>query len=150
MYSDVIGTDDPDLSAFKKAGGKLVIWHGQADQLIFPQGSINYYQHVTDTMGGVERTRSFARLFLAPGVAHCAGGTGPQPDSPLNAVIDWVEHGQAPQTLNGVVRSSGGAVTQSRPICLFPSVAAYRGHGDPAVASSFVCRAHEGPPGSGR
>jgi len=144
MYSDVIGTDNPDLSAFRKAGGKLVIWHGQADQLIFPQGSIDYYQRVTDAMGGVERTRSFARLFLAPGVAHCAGGPGPQPDSPLNAVIDWVEHGKAPQTLNGVVRSASGAVTQSRPICLFPSVAAYKGHGDPAVASSFVCRPHEG------
>jgi Tannase and feruloyl esterase len=149
MYSNVIGTDNPDLSAFKKAGGKLVIWHGQADQLIFPQGSINYYQRVADTMGGVERTRSFARLFLAPGVGHCAGGPGPQPDSPLSAVIDWVEHGKAPQTLNGVVRSSSGAVTQSRPICLFPSIAVYKGHGDPALASSFVCRA-EGEQESGR
>lgn len=149
MYSDVIGTDNPDLSAFKKAGGKLVIWHGLADQLIFPQGSINYYQRVVDTMGGVGRTRDFARLFLAPGVAHCAGGPGPQPDSPLNAVIDWVEHGQAPQALDGVVRSSAGAVTQTRPICMFPSVAVFKGHGDPTVASSFVCRPDEGEQGSG-
>lgn len=144
MYTDVIGTDDPDLSGFKKAGGKLVIWHGLADQLIFPQGSIDYYQRVENAMGGVGRTTSFARLFLAPGVAHCAGGPGPQPDSPLNAVIDWVEHGRAPQTLDGVVRGPSGAVIQSRPICLFPAVAAYKGHGDAAVASSFVCRPHQG------
>jgi len=142
MYSTVIGTDNPDLRAFKRAGGKLVDWHGLADQLIFPQGSINYYQRVEETLGGVGRTRDFARLFLAPGVAHCAGGPGPQPDSPLNAVMDWVEHGKAPETLSGVVRGPSG-VTQTRPICLFPSVAVYKGHGDPTVASSFVCRVNE-------
>lgn len=140
MYSEVIGTDNPDLSAFEHAGGKLIIWHGLADQLIFPQGSINYYNRVEAAMGGKGKTKRFARLFLAPGVAHCAGGRGPQPDQPLNNLMDWVEHNRAPRELNGVVRDSSGVVTQTRPICLYPFVATYKGHGDPMNASSFVCR----------
>jgi hypothetical protein len=91
-------------------------------------------------MGGARRTEEFAPLFLAPGVAHCAGGPGPQPDSPLNAVVDWVERGRAPRVLDGVVRDAGGAVTQTRPICLYPQVAADKGRGDVAAASSFACR----------
>ena len=63
MYGNVIGTDNPDLSGFKKAGGKLMIWHGQADQLIFPQGSINYYTRVQKAMGGRDDTNDFARLL---------------------------------------------------------------------------------------
>ena len=139
LYSDVIGTDNPDLSGFKKAGGKLIIWHGLVDQLIFPQGTTNYYERVIDEIGGRSRTEKFARLFLAPGVAHCAGGPGPQPDNPLDALVKWVEHGKAPETLNAV-RTSSGVVTQSRPLCLYPRVAAYKGRGDPMSAASFVCR----------
>jgi feruloyl esterase len=139
-YTSVIGTDNPDLRAFQRSGGKVLIWHGEADQLIFPQGTVNYYQRVAATTGGTARTDQFARLFLAPGVTHCAGGPGPQPDNPLSALVDWVERGHAPQTLAGVVRDSTGAVVQARPICLYPEVAAYRGHGDPNAAASFVCR----------
>jgi Tannase and feruloyl esterase len=117
-----------------------VIWHGLADQLIFPQGTTNYYERVKELMGGSKRTEDFARLFLAPGVAHCAGGAGPSPDNPLQAVVDWVERGRAPRVLDGVKRDANGAVVQARPICLYPEVAAYKGHGDPAVASSFACR----------
>jgi pimeloyl-ACP methyl ester carboxylesterase len=138
LFSDVIGTDDPDLSAFKEAGGKIVIWHGLADQLVFPQGSIDYYRHVRDLLGG-KGTKRFARLFLAPGVAHCSGGAGPQPDDPLAAVIEWVEKGEAPKTLNGVVRNANGFATQSRPICMYPSLAVYGGNGSADSASSFKC-----------
>ncbi len=137
-YTAVIGTDNPDLRPFRRSGGKLLLWHGQADQLIFPQGTVNYYERVKDVTGG--RIEDFARLFLAPGVAHCAGGAGPNPDNPLGALVDWVERGKPPQILNGVVRDLSGAVTQSRPICLYPEVATYRGRGDVSTASSFVCR----------
>jgi Tannase and feruloyl esterase len=140
QYTSVIGTANPDLRAFKRAGGRVVIWHGLVDQLIFPQGTVHYYERVKARMGGARRTEAFARLFLAPGVAHCAGGPGPQPDAPLNAVIDWVERGRAPRVLDGVVRDAGGAVTQTRPICLYPEVAAYKGRGDVTDASSFTCR----------
>ncbi|HKW77524.1 MAG TPA: tannase/feruloyl esterase family alpha/beta hydrolase, partial [Candidatus Limnocylindria bacterium] len=139
-FSEVIGTENADLTAFAKAGGKVVIWHGLADQLIFPQGTIDYYQRVQSIAGGDKKTQEFARLFLAPGVAHCAGGPGPQPDSPLNAVVDWVENGNAPATLSGVVKDPTGAVKQTRPICMYPAVAAYKGAGDTAAASSFACQ----------
>jgi hypothetical protein len=141
MYGKVIGTDNPDLSGFKKAGGKLIIWHGQADQLIFPQGSIDYYKRVQESMGGRHDTTEFARLFMAPGVGHCFGGPGPQPADPLSQLVDWVEKGKAPGSLNGVVTDpSTGAVTATRPICMYPNVAAYKGRGPTTAASSFECR----------
>ena len=141
LFSDVIGTDNPNLSAFKKAGGKLIVWHGLADQLIFPQGSIDYYTRVLELMGGTGRTTEFARLFLAPGVAHCAGGPGPQPANVLNQLVDWVEHGTAPKSLEGVIRDPGtGAVAATRPICQYPDTAAHKGNGPTTQASSFVCR----------
>lgn len=127
MYTSVIETENPDLCAFKRSGGKVLIWHGQIDQLIFPQGTVDYYERVTAVMGSSAATESFARLFLAPGVLHCAGGPGPQPDSPLNALIDWVERAEAPKVLNGVVRDATGTVVQTRPICRYPEVAAYKG-----------------------
>ena len=145
MYSNVIGTDNPDLSGFKNAGGKLIIWHGLADQLIFPQGTINYYNRVMHLMGGKGETAEFARLFLAPGVGHCAGGAGPQPDQPLNQLMNWVEHHKAPTTLDGVIRNpTTGAVTATRPICMYPETAAYRGSGPTTQASSFICRRSKG------
>jgi hypothetical protein len=140
QYTSVIGTDNPDLRAFKRGGGKIVIWHGQADQLIFPQGTVQYYERVIDAIGGAAKTAEFARLFLAPGVAHCAGGAGPSPDNPLAALVDWVERGRAPRVLNGVTRDASGAVTLTRPICMYPEVAAYKGHGNVADGASFTCR----------
>jgi feruloyl esterase len=138
MFTDVIGTDNPDLRSFRRAGGKVLIWHGQADQLIFPQGTVDYYERVKDVTGG--RVEDFARLFLAPGVAHCAGGAGPNPDNPLGALVDWVERGKAPRTLDGVLRDPAGTVVATRPICVYPDVATYRGRGDVTTASSFTCR----------
>jgi hypothetical protein len=139
-FGGVMGTDNPDLRGFKKAGGKLVIYHGLADQLIFPQGTIDYYRRVQQSTGDRDTT-DFARVFLAPGMAHCAGGPGAQPDDPLNQLVDWVENGKAPNSLNGVIRDpSSGAVTATRPICLYPKVAVYRGSGPTTEASSFACR----------
>jgi Tannase and feruloyl esterase len=145
MFGNVIGTDNPDLHAFKQAGGKLIIWQGLADQLIFPQGTIDYYTRVQQAMGGRRQTTDFARLFFAPGVDHCGlAPVGPKPDTPLNQLTDWVENGNAPSSLNGVIRDpSTGAVTATRPICMYPNVAVYKGHGPTTQASSFTCR-HKG------
>jgi feruloyl esterase len=141
MYGAVMGTDNPDLSGFKKAGGKLMIWHGLADQLVFPQGTINYYKHLQREMGGPENTNPFARLFLAPGVTHCGSGSGPQPETALSQLVRWVENRKAPDSLNGVVRDqSTGAVTATRQICMYPNVATYKGYGPTTDASSFTCR----------
>jgi feruloyl esterase len=139
-FSGVIATDNPNLSQFKRDGGKILIWHGLADQLIFPQGTINYYQRVQQAMGGAKQTDSFARLFLAPGAQHCASAAGPAPANPLAAVASWVEHGQAPTSILATVTDpTTGAVTLSRPLCAYPLTAHYTGHGNPSVASNFYC-----------
>jgi Tannase and feruloyl esterase len=141
-FSNAIGTDNPDLSAFRKHGGKLIIWHGLADQEIFPQGTVNYYQRVRNAMGGSAATNSFARLFLAPGAQHCASGAGPAPapGQPLASVVNWVELGVAPSSIPGeAIDPATGAVTGSRPLCLYPAFARFTGRGSPAQASSFVC-----------
>ena len=73
----MIGTDNPDLSTFRDHGGKIVLWHGWADQLITTQGTIDYYKRVLQQMGGADKTARFLRFFLAPGIGHCGGGAGP-------------------------------------------------------------------------
>jgi hypothetical protein len=98
-FSSLVATNNPDLSAFRDHGGKILIWAGTADELINPQGIIQYYKNVQQTMGGATKTDSFARLFLAPGAAHCANGAGQAPTDPVAAVVKWVEHGQAPQSI---------------------------------------------------
>ena len=141
QYRIVIGTDNPDLTAFRDRGGKTIIWHGWADQLITADGTIDYYKRVQHQMGGAKKTAEFARFFLAPGVAHCAGGPGPQPTGVLDALLTWVENGKAPETLTATRRDQTGAVTRSRPLCQYPLVAKYKGTGSTDDAANFVCSA---------
>jgi feruloyl esterase len=140
-FSAVIATDSPDLSAFRDRGGKIVLWHGWADPLIYPQGTIDYYERVRRQLGGARGADGFVRLFLAPGVGHCAGGPGPQPTGAFDAVVRWVEEGRAPQTLTAARRDPGGQVVRTRPLCPYPSAARYRGSGSTDDAASFECRA---------
>ena len=87
QYGAVFGTDNPDLSAFRARGGRIIIWHGWADQLITAESSIHYYERVQTQMGGPRKTAEFARLYLAPGVYHCGGGPGPEPTAVLDALV---------------------------------------------------------------
>ncbi|MFJ8361951.1 tannase/feruloyl esterase family alpha/beta hydrolase [Streptomyces sp. NPDC093984] len=137
-YDKVIGTDDPDLSAFRKSGGKLLTWHGQADQYIPTQGTVQYRKQVEREMGGSKRVDDFYRLFLAPNTNHCGlNGLDGSADG-LAALTAWVEHGKAPQTLPAtLVNADGQPIT--RDLCSYPSVSRYEGHGDTAAASSFRC-----------
>jgi hypothetical protein len=132
QYHDLIGTSNPDLSAFRQAGGKMITWHGLADPLIFPQGTANYYQRVEALDAEV---RDYYRFFEAPGVGHCGMGTGEIPSDPFDAVVAWVENGTAPETLAAV--SDDGSRTRN--LCLYPLLSVFKG-GDPADASSFVCQ----------
>jgi len=140
QYAMVIATDYPNLAPFRDRGGRLIVWHGWADQLITAYGSTYYYDRVAITMGGQRETESFMRLFMAPGVAHCAGGNGPNPTGQLEALIAWVENGAAPETLPAILSDQNGNVIRSRPLCPFPQVARYRGSGSTDDAENFVCR----------
>jgi hypothetical protein len=138
-YGTVIGTDNPDLTAFRDRGGKAILWHGWADPLISAEATIDYYKRVQQRMGGAKETSQFARLFLAPGVSHCGGGAGPAPYGQLDALLSWVEEGNAPVTLPAARRDKAGVITQSRPLCQYPLVAKYKGTGSTDDAANFVC-----------
>ena len=86
---------NPDLNAFITRGGKLLMYHGWNDQLITAQNSVNYYESVRSTLGAA-RTDAAVRLFMAPGMAHCAGGPGPNQADWVAALEQWVERGAAP------------------------------------------------------
>ena len=140
QFHDVIGSDDPDLSRFARAGGKLLSWHGQADQLVPTQGTVDYRERVERRFGGSARVDRFYRLFLLPGVQHCGGGNGTQPTDALGALVNWVEKGKAPATLaTAATREDGTVVT--RDVCSYPHRTRYTG-GDPASASNYRCTIH--------
>ena len=134
----VLNAIDPDLRAFKARGGRLVMYHGWNDQLISAQNTINYYDSVAKTMG-TSATDEFARLFMAPGMLHCAGGTGPNAFDAVGALEQWVEQGRAPAQIIAS-HSSNGAVDRTRPLCPYPQVATYTGSGSVDEAASFVCK----------
>ena len=129
---------DPDLSAFRKAGGKLLLWAGYADPAITPVGTIAYYQAVAKAMGGLSSTEGFARLFLLPGVAHCGGGQGPANFDALTAITNWVTRGTAPGSLMTSLTDSAGKVTATRPVYPYPDIAVDTTGGPATEASSYT------------
>ncbi len=127
---------DPDLSAFEHAGGKLILWHGWADQAITPFGTIAYYRALQDEMGGLTKVQQFARLFMVPGMNHCFGGDGPNTFDMVTPMLAWVEHGVAPTRV--VAARTFNGVTRTRPVFPYPQVARYRGTGSIDDAANFV------------
>jgi hypothetical protein len=135
----MVGSDNPDLSAFRARGGKIITWHGSFDGGIMPGGSLLYYNSVVKFFGkGHSDVQQFYRLFFAPGVEHCAGGNAPQPEKLFQAVIDWVEQGRAPDHISSSQSLAGGAV-RTRPMCPYPAFAKYSGHGSTDDANNFKC-----------
>jgi hypothetical protein len=145
-----INTDNPDLTGFRDRGGKLLMGHGLADQLIPPQGSSNYYERVSEEMGGLATIQDFFRYFEVPGMAHCAGngsaagrdGISPPPNPPMPAprqlyqtLTEWVENDRAPEAI--IVSTADNAL--SRPLCLYPKKPLHMS-GDLKSAASYACQ----------
>ncbi|KAJ5871416.1 uncharacterized protein N7529_003769 [Penicillium soppii] len=139
-YTKFFGAEDPDLSSFKAAGGKLITWHGLSDPAIMPQATINYRKQVENTMGGSSAVNEFYRLFMAPGGVHCAPGVGPTPktQTAIEALVSWVEDGHAPDTLRASTNENIGNVI-TRDLCPYPLVARYNGTGDFHSPENFHC-----------
>jgi feruloyl esterase len=135
----VIDALDPNLKAFFKRSGKLIQYHGWIDPQIPPGSSVNYYNSVLDTMGGASKVRDSYRLFMAPGMAHCGGGDGPNQFDMLSALEGWVENGKAPASILAS-RKSDGKLIRTRPLCPYPQVAVYKGSGSTDEAASFACK----------
>ncbi|WP_327644724.1 tannase/feruloyl esterase family alpha/beta hydrolase [Micromonospora zamorensis] len=132
----VYNADTTDLDAFRRAGGKLMLYHGLADPLITPFGTIQYYEDVVKRYGSLARAQQFARLFLLPGVYHCSGGPGADRVDWLGAIRAWTERGQAPTSVLAS-KVSGGVTTTERPVYAYPLRAGYDGSGDPNAAVNW-------------
>jgi feruloyl esterase len=129
---------DPDLSAFRSRGGKLIMTYGWADSILQPLMGVDYYERVTRKNGS--RTQDFARLFMVPGMAHCGGGVGPDRNDAVTAIIDWVEAQKPPASIVAS-KVTNGSVVRTRPLCPYPQVARYNGTGSIDDAANFSCRA---------
>jgi feruloyl esterase len=130
---------NPDLTAFKQRGGKLLMYHGWSDQNVPPQSTINYYKSVLDKMGSGPQTDSWLRLFMAPGMAHCGGGEGPNQFDMVSALEQWVEKGKAPEQILAT-HATNGQPDRTRPLCPYPKVAQYKGSDSIDDAVNFVCK----------
>jgi len=129
---------DANLKAFAQHGGKMIMYHGWADQAIQPENSVNYYQSVVRAMGGEEETQQFLRLFMVPGMAHCRGGDGPNDFDALTALEEWRENNTAPDKIIAT-HSTSSAIDNTRPLCPYPRAAMYKGKGNTTNAANFVC-----------
>jgi len=131
-----LNATNPDLGAFTGKGRKLLLWHGWADTGLSPLGTIKYYDEVKARDPKIDDA---VRMFMLPGVLHCGGGAGPSVVDWAEAIDAWVDGGKAPDRL--IARKiANGAVTRSRPLCVYPQHAVYTGTGSTDEAENFVCR----------
>jgi hypothetical protein len=137
-WSRLADATDTNLGEFRARGGKLLMTYGWADTILQPLMGVNYYQQAVVSNG--PDGQDFLRLFMIPGMTHCAGGLGPDTHDPVTAVIDWVETGQPPELIVAK-KVINGEVTRSRPLCPYPQVARYNGSGSIDDAANFSCSA---------
>jgi hypothetical protein len=146
-----LNATNPNLKSFEQRGGKLIIYHGENDG---PTPTIQYYERVVSTFGA-ERANKFVQLYVVPGMGHCGGGSLPgyfgqrlnPQDDPQHSIIialeQWVEQGIVPRKIIATKYKVDGVpdsgIVQTRPLCLFPKVAAYRGSGSPDDAANYSC-----------
>jgi tannase/feruloyl esterase len=144
---------DPDLKAFKARGGKLILYHGWNDPAIPALNTIDYYDSVREKMGAQDAD-SLVRLYMVPGMQHCGGGPGADsfgavgdlkfddPQHSVDAALEqWVEKGTAPGTIvaSKFEEQDRAHAVMTRPLCVYPETAKYKGSGNTKDAESFVC-----------
>ena len=134
----VMNATNPNLTRFFARGGKLLIYHGWNDQNVSPYNTVRYFKSVQEALGGASKTADNMRLFMAPGMAHCSGGEGPNAFDKVGTLNRWVEEGKAPDSIIAS-HSTDGKVDRTRPLCPYPRVAKYKGTGSIDDAANFVC-----------
>lgn len=149
--ADALNATNPDLSAFRSRGGKLILYHGWNDPAIPALSTVNYYQGVIAKMGR-SAANSFTRLYMVPGMQHCGGGPGPEnfgealdatsvdPQHNIRITLEnWVEKGTAPSSFVVSKAASAASPEITRPLCPYPQSAKYKGTGDSNKAENFTC-----------
>jgi len=148
LMKAITDAEDPNLTHFlEDRSGKLIVYHGWSDTLIVAEDTLDYFNDMVNVTfsGSIAAASESARLFLAPGMGHCAGGPGPNSWDKLAPLVDWVENGVAPSSIIAT-HSSNGSVDNERPICAYPQQATYTGptsgQNNPEnwVAENFICQ----------
>ncbi|EHL00674.1 alpha/beta-Hydrolase [Glarea lozoyensis ATCC 20868] len=138
-FEETLQTTWPDITPFQQAGGKVLHFHGESDNSIPTASSVHWYESVRSIMypdlsfnESTTALNDWYRLFLVPGAAHCQPNSlqpnGPWPQTSLAVLIDWVENGNSPETLNATVLQ-GDFKGQEQDICSWPLRPMWSGNG---------------------
>lgn len=157
--SSLLNANDPDLSAFRKHGGRLIMYTGTADPIVPFPDAIEYYEHVisamqhddvsTDSSKALKKTQTFFRYYLVPGMGHCGGGPGlvafgqgisSNNDDLLFKLQQWVEKGTVPDPILAKGKEPADGADMERYLCAYPKFPTYIG-GKSTSATSFRCTA---------
>jgi feruloyl esterase len=133
-----VNASNPDISAYVRQGGKLILSGGWNNALVPAGAVLDYYNNVQARIG-IEDTRNGVRLYMVPGMIECNGGPGTDTFDMLSVMRRWVERNESPHEIVAS-RVEHGKVVRTRPLCPYPQVATYRGSGSTDEASSFVCK----------
>jgi Tannase and feruloyl esterase len=146
--------DATDMSAVHRRGAKIMVYHGVSDPIFSIDDTKKWYRGVDRRSGG--DASEFVRLYPVPGMGHCSGGPATDQADYITPLVNWVERGRAPSAIVASARGAGNvggvnldvpagwSACRTRPLCPYPSVARYNGHGDVELASSFSCRSDAG------
>ena len=148
--SFMLPPDPTNLAKLKDRGAKIMVYHGVSDTIFSPDDTASWYDGVAKKNAG--DASNFARFYRVPGMNHCSGGPSTDQFDMLTPLVNWVEKGQAPDSVVAGARGAGNAVavnadvpttwspTRARPLCPYPKVAKYKGSGSIETADSFVCQ----------
>lgn len=134
---DDINARSPDLDAFRKHGGKLIVYQGASDAVFSVNDTIAWWTEVNARMNG--QAADTVRLFAVPGMNHCAGGPSTDQFDGFGTLVEWVEKGSAPDRIIAKAGPMSPWPNRERPLCPYPAIAQYDGKGDTEKAESFVC-----------
>jgi feruloyl esterase len=131
---------DTTLSAYQASGGKFMLVHGMSDPIFSALESQAYYEQLAANNGGMAAVQDWARAYYVPGMNHCSGGPATDTFDAIQAMVDWVEKGTAPDRIQAWARPNNAYFpNRTRPLCPYPKYARYNGSGSIEDAANFTC-----------